>query len=132
VDEGSTLSFTVSSSDCDGDDLIYCIKLSCPFYTEIGDRCILSAHSRGSLTTRDAKQKKVKSGSPNSDVEGDAWIYIFIKRSSICSFRCHYNNYLCACIITRDRVIIPIFYEKFCRIFLSISFLHLERLLKIL
>jgi len=24
----------------------------------------------------------VKSGSPNSDVEGDAWIYIFIKRKS--------------------------------------------------
>jgi len=31
---------------------------------------------------RKKKQKKVKSGSPNSDIEGDAWIYIFIKRKS--------------------------------------------------
>ena len=28
------------------------------------------------------KQKKVESGSPNSDVEGDAWIFNFIKRGS--------------------------------------------------
>jgi len=31
---------------------------------------------------RKKKQKKVKPGSPNSDVEGDAWIFIFIKRKS--------------------------------------------------
>jgi len=28
------------------------------------------------------KQKKVESGSPNSDIEGDAWIFNFMKRES--------------------------------------------------
>ena len=34
------------------------------------------------MDIRKKKQKKVESGSPNSDVEDDAWIFIFIKRKS--------------------------------------------------